>query len=345
MKFRLSPIQLFVMLFLTTGSVFISFQSDLVNATGHDAWWLFLLAGLFHLPHLIVFEKCRDRFIWTRPVCLLYGLYWIYVIVSLIGYTVYTMEVWAFPKTPEMIVVLAIILISLYANINRAETVVNIGVILIPLMAILILFVMMGARDFVWTNLFPVGGASARELYKGWLFSQLPFIGIEVYLLLRKLMPGQIRTKMIVIYSAIWYGFYSFMLIVPFLYFSIKEFSLIGDPIIYLLKAQQVTFLERLDLIFIYIWLIWSITTIMVYVFAVLRLMIMCGARQMKRKIIWFHVGIAVLAMFFTSKEMVHSTAIFYPYAHLLFAILLPAFIMVFNKLRGKRDGGGGAPV
>ena len=37
---------------------------------------------------------------------------------------------------------------------------------------------------------------------------------------------------------------------------------MIPEPLLYILKSQEVTFVERLDLFFLYIWMIWSIITV-----------------------------------------------------------------------------------
>ena len=85
--------------------------------------------------------------------------------------------------------------VSLYANLSRAETVINLSVILVPLIPLFYVILLLAWPEFVWTNLFPVGEIDGSELLKGILASQFTFIGIELFLFFRKHVDSKQKIK------------------------------------------------------------------------------------------------------------------------------------------------------
>lgn len=339
MSTTITKLQMFLMLFITqTGTVFISFQSPLIREAGSDAWLVFFCLGLLFLPHLWLFERFFQYFVWSKPVCIIYGAYWFFICASFTGKNVYTLNVWAFPETPVLVVIVLMASVMLAVVLSKPSTAVNLGVILIPLILIFVLFVSMAANDLIWTNLFPVGQLSPEELKKALQPAQLPFVGIELYLLFRLMQPEKVGFGKLFIFFAVWFIFFLYMLIFPLAYFSLKEFELFPDPVIYLLKSQEVTFVERLDLFFIYIWLAWSIITISLYAFSVIRLLGLMGILYYKKIAVWMTVVFIAATYFMVNKSAVELNAKLIPYIHAVFAMVLPAGVIIFNKIKGRTN-------
>jgi hypothetical protein len=341
MKLHITSLQLFLMLFIAmTGTVFISFQSQLINAVGRDAWWLFLAQGLLILPHLWLFNRYHHDFKWSGPVAFLYGVYWFLVMASFLGYTGYTLNAWAYPKTPTFAIMSLVVVVLFYLMISRGETAVNIGVILIPMILLFMLFVYMGINHAQWTNLFPVGEASLQELQKGSLKAQMPFIGIELFLLLRTFVPGKLSTWKIAVYSGIWLLFFLQMLIIPLMYFALEEFKLVPEPIMFMLKSQDVGFMERLDLLFIYIWLAWSFVAMGIYGFSILQLLPEKIKKRPTRNAALFCILLLAVGSQLGTKETVRLSGSLLLYAHLIFAIALPFVVILVSRILGRKKGG-----
>ena len=167
MNFNLSRFQFFLLLFITqTGSSFFSFPSPFINATGRDAWLIFLVAGFFHYMLLLFYERFYKRFTMGPFVGWLYKGYWLFVVVIFLSYIDYTLAVWGFPRTPQIIVLVVMVSVSLYANLSRPETVINLTVILIPLIFIFLIFIQFAWNDLIWTNIFPIGESTGKDWVK-----------------------------------------------------------------------------------------------------------------------------------------------------------------------------------
>ncbi|MER2089684.1 MAG: GerAB/ArcD/ProY family transporter [Sporosarcina sp.] len=339
MNFRLSRIQFFLLLFIMqSGSSFFSFPSPFITAAGRDAWLVFLVAGVLHYLLLLFFERYYQRFTIGPIVGWLYKGYWLFVAVSYLAYIDYTLAVWGFPKTPQFIVLAALVSVSLYANLSRAETVINLSVILIPLIFIFVIFLQFAWDDLTWTNIFPIGESTEKEWLKGLLKAQVAFIGIELYLFFRKHVDVKEKIKgfPLFVYQMLWFSFFFFSVMITMLYFTLTGLQSIPEPLLYILKSQELTFIERIDLFFLYIWMIWSIITVTILSFSALYVHRLHANEHQKRDTIIWHVLLVLLPLFLLSKRYVEILNDAVIYVHLLFSILIP-FIVIIGSRRKKK--------
>lgn len=337
MNVNITRTQFFLFLFVAqTGTVFISFQSPLILSAGRDAWLIFIIASFFHYFLLLFYERNYKQFELGPVISWLYKGYWLYLTISFIAYIDYSLAVWAFPKTPQFVVIGIMVGVSLYANLSRAETSLNISVILIPMIPLFVFFLLLAWNNYEWTYLFPIGEATRTEWIKGFLKTQYTFIGIELFLVYRQYVDPsrQVKGLPLLSYHLIWLFFFLLTILVSILFFAIDELTLIPEPIMYILKSQHVTFIERLDLFFIYIWMTWSIITIILFSFTALFVHRLHFKENRKRDTVIFHLLLFILPLFFLSEEASEAIEESLVYAHLFFAILLP--IIIIFKNRGK---------
>ncbi|QUW22383.1 GerAB/ArcD/ProY family transporter [Sporosarcina sp. Marseille-Q4063] len=335
MNVNFSRTQFFLFLFIAqTGAVFITFQAPLIETAGRDASLLFIGAGILHYAILLFYERYYQRFKLGKITSWLYISYWLYITVSFLSYIDYSLAVWAFPKTPQFVVIGVMVLVSLYANLSKPETSVNISVVLIPMIPVFMFFLLMAWPEFEWTYLVPLGEATTPELFKGMLQTQFTFIGIELFLIFRPFVDKNLKVKgwPLFVYQLIWFSFFFFTLAVCMLYFTLEDFNLIPEPLMYILKSQEVTFVQRLDLFFIYIWMTWSIITVILFSFTALFVHKTHYKAKRKRTVIIFHLLLFLLPFLSLSKEVTEKIQASTIYVHLIFAIFLPVIIILVNR-------------
>ncbi|MEK5038576.1 GerAB/ArcD/ProY family transporter [Sporosarcina sp. FSL K6-3457] len=339
MNFNLSRSQFFLILFIVqTGSAFFSFPAPFINASGRDAWLIFLVAATFHYIMLLFYEQNYRYFMIGPFVGWLYKGYWLFVTVIYIAYVDYTLAVWGFPETPQFIVIAILVSVSLYANLSRAETIINLSVILIPLILLFFVFLQFAWKDLVWTNLFPIGESTGAEWVKGLLKAQMAFIGIELYLFFRKHvdMKQKIKGFPLFVYQLMWLIFFFFSVLLMLLYFTLPGLERIPEPLLFLLKAQEVTFAERLDLFFLYIWTVWTIITVALLSFAALYVHRLHTNEHHKRDTIIWHVFLFLLPLLFLSKHALTKLNDIIIYVYLVFGLLIPFIIITNNRRKSK---------
>ena len=120
------------------------------------------------------------------------------------------------------------------------------------------------------------------------------------------------------------------------LFFSIDEIKIVTEPLIYILKSQEVTFVKRLDIFFVYIWLMWSIVTILIVVLAVRVVHFEKERKYPKTNIVIFHVLLAIIPLFLVQFERIEFIKKNLYFVFGVFTFLLPLIIIVWNKWRGK---------
>ncbi|MDN4607637.1 GerAB/ArcD/ProY family transporter [Sporosarcina highlanderae] len=339
MMFTLSRIQFFLLLFVfQTGTVFLSFQSRLIDVSGTNSWVLFILAGLLHYLQLFLFEKFHKRFNPGPFVSHLYIVYWFFIIVSFLAYINYTIAIWLFPNTPQIVTMAFMVGVSLYANTRKPETLINLPVIILPMIPFFVLFLFMALPELVWTYLFPIDVTDYKSMLKGLFFVQATFIGVEMFLFLRKYVKAdeKVNGKPLFIYQSIWFLFFFTGLIFVLLFFPLNGFKFVTEPLLYLLKFQKVTFVERLDLFFLFIWISWSIITISIYIFMCIHVRKTHYKSPSNRFIILFHVLIVITSTFLATKDRIEIIRQVSIYAHIVFSVFFPAVVILMNR-RGKQ--------
>ena len=143
MNFRLTRIQLFLVVFMAqTGVIYISFQQGIIVKGGRDAWIMFVVASIFNYLLLLFYEKNYKYFRLGKITSWLYIIYWLILIICFLAYVQYTLNTWVIQYTPILVTLTAILLVSLYINLSRPATAINLVGLIIPLMILFILFIL-----------------------------------------------------------------------------------------------------------------------------------------------------------------------------------------------------------
>ena len=138
------------------------------------------------------------------------------------------------------------------------------------------------------------------------------------------------------VYQMVWFLFFFFSVIVTILYFTLTGLQHVPEPLLFILKSQEVTFVERLDLFFLYIWMIWSIVTVAIFSFSAMYVHRLHAKEHHKRDTIIWHILLVLLPLFFVSKQYVDTLNDLVIYVYLLFAIIIPALVIITNRRKGK---------
>ena len=214
----------------------------------------------------------------------------------------------------------------------------NLSVILIPLILAFIIFLQFAWKDVVLTNIFPIGEASSKEWFEGLLKAQIAFIGVELYLFFRGYVNVRDKIKgfPLFLYQLIWLSFFLFSVIFTLFFFTLKGLQLIPEPLLYILKSQEVTFVERLDLFFLYIWVIWTIVTVTIFSYSALFVHRLHTKAHIKRDTIIWHVLLVIIPLFFLSKHSLVKLNDLIIYLHLVFSIIIPTIVIIVNRRKRK---------
>lgn len=340
MNFTITKVQLFLMLFFrTTGIIFIGFSEVIINAGGRDAWVIFFVAAFIVFFQLWLYEKLYKYFNLGKFTAWIYIFYWIIVLICSLIYMQYTLNIWVMQNTPNTVLLLLMLLVSFYISVSRPATVINLPVLIIPFVLIFIIFLLFSIPLLSLNHLFPIGASTGDQWMNGMLYGLSSFTGLEGYLVLRKfvLSEDKIRFKDILFYQLSITLFIGFLLVITKMYFATDALPYVTEPTLYILKSIEVTFVKRLDIFFLYIWLGWSIIS-----FSLIVLNIRIVYFQQKRKYKIWPMAVLHLIVFVGSIGLLKIGVIEFIRDHLQYfyppvTIILPFIIILINKRRKSK--------
>lgn len=339
MTIQLTKPQLFLLLFvMQTGFVYTSFQTLIIQHGHRDATIQFIVVAIIFFLQLLFFERMHNYFLLNGFTKILYLIYWLFYLLIFVIYITYVLTTWVFPNTPKIVIISVFLMVCFYASISRPETAVNIGVVLIPMLFIFLFFMFLTVPDLHVTNLLPLFYDRQNTWWMGILYCTYAFGGAEMYVMLRKYLikEQKMTKKALTVYFTILTSFYLLSITFTLMFFSVNELKLIPEPILYILHSVEVTFVKRLDLFFVYIWLSWTLVTIVNYVL-VMRLIYFEKKRKAPviQQLIFFTI-VGVTANFLIRFSLLDFLRHNLIYLIVIFTFFLPILIIFVNKIRGK---------
>ncbi|MFG3612395.1 MULTISPECIES: GerAB/ArcD/ProY family transporter [Rummeliibacillus] len=337
MNFTITKVQLFLMLFFRTiGIIFIAYSEIIIQAGGSDSWIMLLIAALIVFIQLCLYEKFFKYFKLGKFTRWIYILFWIMQLICALVYMQYTLNTWVLQNTPNTVSMLLMLFVSYYISVSRPSTAVNMPVFIIPFAFIYLIFLIFALPEVELSRLFPIGTSTEHQWIKGIFYGLASFTGLEGYLVMRKyvLPEEKMKFKDILIYQLIITLFIVFILLIVELFFAKASLPYITEPVLYILKSIEVTFVKRLDLFFLYIWLGWSIISISLIVFNIRIVYFQKERKHQKLAMAVLHILVFIGSISFLNIETVEFIRKHFQYLYIPVTVLLPLFIMMLNKRR-----------
>ena len=334
---KISVFQFFLGLFIVQlGFVYISLPSILVTEAKQDVTIIFILVIILYGCILTFYNRFYHHFIVHSFFKWLYVVYWSMNVIVLVVSLTSTLKRWLMFNTPAVVIIVLILLVCFYGVISRAETTINIPVFIIPLIVIFLVTLLRVVPELRVYDFFPLFDSTGREWLHGFLYAWYAFMGAELFLIFRKYVIKKVTVKSVAVFVSIIGGMHLLAIIITLLYFPRVETKVIMEPLLYILNAQEVMFLKRLDIFFIYIWFIWSVVAILYYLLAI---KIVTKMDEKKRKNgIWAVLlsSIAIISVNLVNIDFILMIKDYLIYFVIVFSFLLPISIIVFNKARRK---------
>lgn len=336
-KWHITKLQLFMFLFvLQVGTTFINLQYRVINAGGQHGWLIFIGVALFHLFIFIAYIKMEKWFKPNRFEILLFKIYWFYLLFVFLAKVVFISQLWVFQKTPSWVIIIMIGIVFVYALTAPAKVALNIPVLLIPFFVPLFGTLFLSWKELSWLNLLPLSGLTWKETLDTSYQSLSAFNGMESLLFLQPFLnkTNKLRIKDVVIFKTVFTFFLTTTIVFTLLFFTLQEIKVIPFALMYLLKSQEVTFIERLDIIFMYLWISWSIVSIILYGFLIFRTTSnkIPTIKGLSLKIL----PVFLLSAFFLTRFDIMKLHDGMLYISLIFSVVLPSVVCIREGFRRR---------
>lgn len=355
MKYAFNQISLnqYILIIFETqvGIGVLSLPRDLAKTVGTDGWISIILGWILSmLLSLVViqimnknhgstvFELLSQYFgKWVgKGVSVLWILYAAYAASVVMFSTVYLVKLWIVPGIGEFIMMLLFI-IPIYIITKHGVRVIGLFAEFVLLISIWMPFLLLFAlKDTHWLFLLPIGKEGLFPILSTVKSTILSFLGFEMaFILYPFLKDKKSASKGIVIANSLSMIIFVMVTVVSFVRFSPDEINDYVYPTLNLLKLIQLPFLERLEIIFLSVYLFTLFMTIIPYLYgAVLgasQLFGMEDHRTMLRVVmcLWF-----ILPFFFLpSASQINAMGKSWGMAGTYFAYVLPIFLWIYGLL------------
>ncbi|WZY01021.1 GerAB/ArcD/ProY family transporter [Bacillus sp. FSL W7-1360] len=347
----------FLIIHTQIGVGVLSLPYTLSQASGADGWmslilagvWIQLLLGTFFLLYRRFPRKNLDQIVqtllgnWIGNIARVFFLLFFFLIdVLFIAILVRMLDRWILPETPRVVISLIILMLSFYLARESLQVILRFFLAVTPALVLLVAIATYSLKDANIYHLLPIGHQGIGTIFKGSLDAILPLMGFEVILFLNAYITGTVKAKF---KMAVWANVFTLMLylyltLVCFLYFSPEEIAFLPEPMIYLIKSYTFQIIERTDLVFLSVWVVYIFTSFVMFTF-------ICGdilksffkkKKRADRALAVFLLAVLCLAAYvWKIEERIDEYSMYLTYSGYVL-LLIPGLLYILSLCMRKRD-------
>ncbi|MCE7793579.1 spore germination protein [Salipaludibacillus sp. CUR1] len=352
---RISAKQIFFLIVQTQiGIAVLTLPARVFAEAEWEGWISILIAGGFVQCLLILYislvHRFKDHTFFTmtriligKPLSVVVNFsYFIYFLtVTILILTLYyrTIASWLFPETPKWIIMALIVSAAVFLVREDIHIIARFYTLVSCLLILIIGVQLTGYTAAQPLYLLPLGHIGIADYLKGADASLQAMLGFELILFIYPFIQGAKKEVTKISSYAIWFtiGVYVFSSVTAFLFFSPDEIVLVPNPVLYMLKAFTSPVVDRLDLIFISVWIISVTTSLMTYLFLASQYTQVIFSLK-KRKSAVFYLGLLILfiALFFESNEAIDAFSEFVGNISYTFIVGIPFILLIIALVRKK---------
>lgn len=247
-------------------------------------WISILLAGLMIQMLIILFYLLMKKFpgdtIYDISIRLFgnicgtilnagYTMFFILVGIAVMLNACAIIKNWILHSTPFIVIIFLFTISGLYVAHNSFKVIVRFNALVSVTIFFMIILIARGLLNNEILYLFPVLESGWRNIFYGSIISRLDMGGFELLLIVYPWAIGSdiSKLKAASIANGFVVFFYIFITLTCFMKFSPQQIELVSEPVIYLLRSLHMGFIDRIDLIFIPIWMVTIVTFIGNYLY------------------------------------------------------------------------------
>lgn len=324
-----------------------------------DGWISMLLAGLItQIAVVLVWMVCRKypgqmlveilpRLVGKLAGNLISALYIGYFMgiasIVLMNYT-RIINAWIFPTTPKWVIVALMAVTSYYLAKERLRVIARFDVMISVLLLVLIVLLFFPISEGNMLYILPVGQSGMENIWRGIKEAVITLAGFELLFVAYPHIKGNskdILKCMILSYSFV-ILFYLLVTLSCFIFYSPEELKLIPEPVLYMLKTFSFRIVERTDLLFLSIWVVIVMTSIVSYMFlASVSLSKLLKVSNTSKVTLVVVVVCSVLAWYSHNYLLIQDVNNFFADVTIVFIYILPLLMLTVSGIRGRRKVGG----
>lgn len=353
----ISPVQLFfVLLQAQIGIGLLTIPYTVQVEAGKDGWLSILLMGLFvqggiavawllssRFPSLTLYEFAPllvGKVIGT-VLTLLYTLFFFSIVAHQLSMFLSLSSNWAFPRTPHIIFGVLSVAVTVYLVKENVRIIARFLVLASFLLLIIPFAILPLIPHFEIHYLLPVASNGAGDIMKGSGKLVLAFSGFELLMWLYPFTEGSTKAKWKAAAgaSAVTTVIYAFVAFASYAIFSPKEIKVVPEPVLYILKEVELVVIERIDLLFLTIWAVFVLTTLMSYLYmASTGLTHLLKAKEHRKPLYVLAVLVIPLAIATENRQTLAGIGEKLNSVSIVLLFFIPVVLLMAALIRKKRE-------
>ncbi|KRE86573.1 hypothetical protein ASG89_11255 [Paenibacillus sp. Soil766] len=351
----MTRVQLFAFILQTQiGIAVLSFPYDLHKAAGADGWISVLVAGvgvqLLLLGYALLCQRFpRQNLYQFAPLIVgkwlgntlnaVYILHFTFTSCLILLMEMMFVELWILPQTNPGLIIVANCIVCIYMAKENIRVIARYNVLISLLIIVMLAIMLTNFRNMDYRYLLPIGQGGFHTILLGVKSSVLSFLGFEVVLVLNSDIQAQGKS---LIPPILWANglatfFFLTMVLICYLNFNPEALDFIPQPVPYYLNGISLPFLERLDLLFLSIWLVKVTSTQISYLYSAGKGLGLLLHNNEHKKVIYYLVPLVCLTgVFWRSENRIQVLEQITQFDSLII-LGIPIVLLLLAWLRGKR--------
>lgn len=341
----------------------LSLPSGIYGSADGDSWISVLVAGAVIQLLLILYAKLHTRMPgrmlsemtvelfgkWVgRAVNVVYFSFFLFIAGYAIMLFVQLVHTWLLPKTPEPIILTLIASAFTYLSLQSLSAIERFFTFTSVLFIVIFLFSLTAfTHDMHISYVAPVGSSGLSGILAGSKGTFFSMIGFEIVLFLfakvhmEKKDSNRNGFLSIVTAANVFVTlFYTYFVALCLVSFSPRALQLLKEPVLFLFKGLSFQLADRLDLIFLSIW-IFAMTSIFVgYLYMASRSL--APRSRSHRKLVWIGGGIVYVLGYGLGKvNDINIISKWVQYGYFVMIGILPMLLLASSYLKRTKGGRG----
>lgn len=275
-------------------------------------------------------------------ISFLYVLNFFIVSIFSVTITVSILKKWILTFTPPYVIIFCIVGTGIYLGRENIKIIARFYTFVSILIIFLVVLELLSYSDVNFKYLFPIGQSGIKNILIGGHDALMSMLGFELILVIYPFVKG--TNKEILKFSTIAITFvtllYTFFLITSYVVFSPLEIDIVSEPILYMLKALSFKVVERIDLIFLCIWIVPIVTSFVMYLhLASVGVSKLLKQKNHKKATLILGILIIIVSLM-TPKEdqFLVKFNMFVSYTSYIYIGLIPLIFLIVSYLSKKKE-------
>ncbi|MBP0723650.1 GerAB/ArcD/ProY family transporter [Bacillus sp. RG28] len=249
---------------------------------------------------------------------------------------------WVLQATPRWALLLLTLLTCVYLVKENVRVIARLFVISSLTIIVMVILSLFGYANANYTYVFPIMEAGWVKIIKAANDALFPLIGYEVLLVIYPYVEGNNagKLKAASLGSMLITLFYTFEVFTSLIIFSPGVMPSVSEPLIYMLKGFSFQIIQRIDLIFLSIWIFIVSTAIVSWLYmATSGLGRLFHRGEHKKAAPYAALIVFILAMIAQNPSITDLFDRMIRIFHYTFVIGLPLILLIFSYLFNKKEG------